>query len=393
MDSQDPSAQPANAPPPGAPAQPPQPPWPANPPPPAPPKKARSGCVFWIVGGLAVLFFGCTVLLLIGFVGLVMSRGGTDIRSAGDGEETQLVEQTIEGHGPNKILLVPVSGLITDLPRSDLFLSQPGMVASIHDMLRAARRDPQVKVLLLDIDSPGGGITASDVIYHDLKEFHEQTGKDIVSVFGDVAASGAYYVASASQRIVAHPTAVTGSIGVIMPLIGMEDLFAKIGIKDRPIKSGPMKDVGSLFRDMTPEERQMLQGIVNDYYNRFVGIVLDGMKARGVKITREELVKYCDGSVFTGERAKQIGFVDEIGYFEDGVRAACDRANIKRDETRVVTYRPKPGLLAMLLARYSPPPAQGLTLRLGGRAADETPRFMYLWSVGGPALQLDVTGQ
>jgi protease-4 len=154
-----------------------------------------------------------------------------------------------------------------------------------------------------------------------------------------------------------------------------------------------MKDVGSIFRDMTPDERQMLQAIVNDYYDRFVGIVLDGMKERGVKITRQELVKYCDGSVFTGERAKQIGFVDEIGYFEDGVRAACDRAKIKRDETRVVTYRRKPGLLAALLARSSAPPAQGLALRLGGRTADETPRFLYLWSVGGPALQLDITGK
>jgi protease-4 len=365
-----------------------------NPPPlPSPPKKSQTGCLFWAVAGLAVVFFGCTVLLLIGFVGLLMSRNGTDVRADGSGDEPQLVEQTIEGHGPNKILLVPISGLIADLPSSDLLWSEPGMVTSIHDMLRVARRDPQVKALLLEIDSPGGGITASDVLYHELKEFHEQTGKEIVSVFGDVAASGAYYIASASQRIVAHPTAVTGSIGVIMPLIGMENLFAKIGVTARPIKSGAMKDVGSVFRDMTPEERQMLQGIVNDYYDRFVGIVLDGMKARGVKITREELVKYCDGSVFTGERAKQIGLVDEIGYFEDGVRAACDGAKIKRDETRVVAYRHKPGLLETLLARSSAPSAQGLTLRLGGRAADETPRFLYLWSVGQPAIQLEITGK
>ena len=392
MDSQYPSAQPGDAPPPAAPAQPPPPPSPPNPPP-VPPKKSRTGCLLWIVGALAVLFFGCTVLLLIGLAGVLTSRSGTDVLANGAGEEAQLVEQTIEGHGPNKILLVPVSGLIADVPRSDFFRSEPGMVASIHDTLRAARRDPQVKALLLDIDSPGGGITASDVIYHELKEFHEQTGKEVVSVFGDVAASGAYYVASASQRIVAHPTSVTGSIGVIMPLIGMEDLFLKIGIKARPIKSGPMKDVGSVFRDLTPDERQMLQAIVNDYYDRFVGIVLDGMTARGVKMTREELVKYCDGSVFTGERAKEIGFVDEVGYFEDAVRAACDQAKIKRDETRVVAYRHKPGLLAMLLARSSAPPAQGLALRLGGRAADETPRFLYLWSVGEPAVQLEITGK
>ena len=184
--------------------------------------------------GSPSLFFGCTVLLLIGFAGLLLCPGRNGVSVEGGGEEAQLVEQTIEGHGPNKILLVPISGLITDAPRSDLFRSEPGMVASIHDMLRAARRDPQVKAVLLDIDSPGGGITASDVLYHELKEFHEQTGKEIVSVFDDVAASGAYYVASASQRIVAHPTAVTGSIGVIMPLFGAEDLFAKIGVTVAP---------------------------------------------------------------------------------------------------------------------------------------------------------------
>ena len=137
----------------------------------------------------------------------------------------------------------------------------------------------------------------------------------------------------------------------------------------------------------------MLQAMVNDYYGRFVNVVLDGMKTRGVKMTREELVKYCDGSVFTGERAKQIGFVDEIGYFEDAVRSACDRAKIKRDETRIVAYRHKPGLLEALLARSSAPSAQGLTLRLGGQAAGETPRFLYLWSVGQPALHLEITGK
>ena len=179
-----------------------------------------------------------------------------------------------------------------------------------------------------------------------------------------MAASGAYYVASASQRIVAHPTAVTGSIGVIMPLFGMEDLFAKIGVKSRPIKSGPMKDVGSLFRDMTPEEQQMLQGIVNDYYDRFVGIVLDGMKARGVKITREELVKYCDGSVFTGERAKEIGFVDEIGYFEDArprrLRPGEDQA--RRDARRRLSAQAGP-------ARD----AAGARLRAAGAGPDAPP--------------------
>ncbi len=179
-----------------------------------------------------MLFFGCTVLLVIGLAGVLTSRGGTEVLAEGGGEEAQLVEQTIEGRRPEQ-----------DSPGADqrpdrgpaalgpLLDRSREWWPTIHDTLRAARRDPQVKALLLDIDSPGGGITASDVIYHELKEFHEQTGKEIVSVFGDVAASGAYYVASASQRIVAHPTTVTGSIGVIMPLVGMEDLLVKIGVK------------------------------------------------------------------------------------------------------------------------------------------------------------------
>ena len=196
------------------------------------------------------------------------------------------------------------------------------------------------------------------MLYHELQEFHQDTNKEIVSLLGDVAASGGYYVAAASQRIVAHPTTVTGSIGVLMPLVGIEGLLDKVGVKVQPIKSGPMKDVGAMSREMTPEERAMLQGIVNEYYERFVTVVHNGMKGRNVAITLEKLKGYCDGRVFTGEQAKQIGFVDEIGYFKDAVRATCDgrgSSRARRASSRITGSR------ACWRRSFHAPPRRGPT--------------------------------
>jgi len=355
-----------------------------------PAKKAETGCAFWIVAALAVLFFVSTVLLLLALVGVAVGKGGLEAR--GGPAEEQLVEQTVQGEGTNKILLIPINGVIADLPDEGLFGGGPGLITTVRDALRAARKDEEVKAVLLEIDSPGGGITASDVVYHELQEFHQDTKKDIVSLLGDVAASGGYYVAAASQRIVAHPTTVTGSIGVLIPLVGIEGLLDKVGVKVRPIKSGPMKDVGAMSREMTPEERAMLQTIVNEYYERFVTVVHNGMKGRNVAITLEKLKGYCDGRVFTGEQAKQIGFVDEIGYFKDAVRAACDRAGIKPGEARVITYHRKPGLLETILSRSSAPRTDALTIRLEGLTGRDTPRMMYLWTVGQPALNTAAPG-
>jgi len=261
------------------------------------------------------------------------------------------------------------------------------MVSTIREMLRAARKDTHIKALILDIDSPGGGITASDVLRHELADFQEQTGVPIICLLGDVAASGGYYVASASQYIVAHPTTVTGSIGVIMPLLGIQDLLSKIGVESRPIKSAKLKDMASSFRAMSEQERKMLQDMVDEYHRKFVSVVADGFRLRQVQISRKELDKYCDGRVFSGKQALKLGFVDEVGYMEDALAAAYRKGNIQPSASRVITYYQQPGLLGLILARMSAPQPETLTVRLEGLTTADTPRFLYLWTIGQPRLQ------
>lgn len=368
---------------------PPQSPPPPLPPPPAPPQaiplprarhvqpeKKRRGCGWWILGVVAVIVFGLMLLFLFVVLGVFSSVEGSAAPGTRVGK--MLVEETIEGSGNQKLLVLPVSGIIGALPSA--FGEAEDTAAMVEDMLKIAEADSSIRGILLYVDSPGGGITASDVIRHDLIEFRKRTGKPIVALFGDVAASGGYYVATSADYIVAHPTTVTGSIGVIMPLYGIEGLLGKIGVESRTIKSGAMKDMGAMSVPLSPEARQLLQNMVNEYHSRFVDMVFDGMSHRGIKITREELLSHTDGRVFTGEQALKIGFVDKIGYFEDAVSAARAKAGLPAD-CRVVIYKKRPGLMSLLLSKSDAATSGTVTLKIDGMPRMES-RFMYLWMPG-----------
>jgi protease-4 len=328
----------------------------------------------------AVLFFCTTVLLLIAFGALFSGDDG--LRSVSSGERRRnLTETTLQGHGPNKVLYLPLQGVIGDV--GGLFGEPADNVELLQEALKQARDDAQVKAVLLYVDSPGGGLTASDVLYHDFLAFHKETQRPVVALFGDVAASGGYYVASAAQQIVAHPTTLTGSIGVIMPLIGIEKLLDKIGVESRTIKAGELKDMGAMSRPMNERERAMLQGIADEYHQQFIRVVLAGMKERGVALPAETARQYCDGRVFTADQALKTGFVDHLGYFEDALRITCQRAKLSPADSRVVTYHRKPRLLDILMANTQAPKRQAtVTLRVQGVPALEQGRFFYMWMPG-----------
>jgi len=350
--------------------------------PPPPRKKKGLGCGAWALIAAAVVFCGLAAIFVLGLLGALVGQDGISITEPTSAAR-RFTERTIEGKGRNKILLIPISGVITDLPRKTFGRTELGMASAIGDMLTIAREDPDIRAVILAIDSPGGGITASDVLYHKLTKFRQESGLPVIAMLGDVAASGGYYVAAASDRIVAYPTTVTGSIGVMMPLINFQGLMLKLGIESRPVKSGEKKDMGSAYRDLSDSERAMLQTIVDEYHQRFVSVVYTGFQLRKVNIPREELEKRCDGSVFTGKQAKEYGFVDEIGYFEDALDAARQKAGVSAADSRVVTYQRKPGLLDLILARASAPRADALALRIEGITNSDTPRFLYMWRVGG----------
>lgn len=231
----------------------------------------------------------------------------------------ELVEQRIESHGTDKILVISVEGEISDSPKSGggLFSmgSHDSMVAVIKEELKKAKNDSQIKGVILKIDSPGGGVTASDIIYHELMEFKEQKKIPVVALFMDVAASGGYYVAMASDGIVSHPTAITGSIGVIISGINVKDGLEKIGIKDQSITSGANKSILSPLREFTPEQRKIIQSVVDQMYERFFKIV----KKNRSKVADARLRLIADGRIFTAEQALQEGLVDRVGYLQDAV--------------------------------------------------------------------------
>lgn len=213
--------------------------------------------------------------------------------------------------GHNKIALIRVEGVIIDSRK-------------VVKALRQYRDDPEIKGILLRVDSPGGGVAPSQEIYDELISIHREGEKKVVTSMGTVAASGGYYIASATDLIIANPGTLTGSIGVIMELTNIQGLLEKIGVEGVTIKSGENKDVGSPFRKMKEEERALLQSVLDDVHSQFIEAVAEG---RSLEI--ETVRKLADGRVFTGRQAKSVGLVDELGSLETAIQKSAALAGIE----------------------------------------------------------------
>lgn len=228
------------------------------------------------------------------------------------------------GAGAAKVGVIRIEGVIAG-EQSGGWISTPGNVGSLMDDLRTAQQDNEVKAVVIRINSPGGSSAATQEIVEEIERL-KMSGKKVVVSMGDVAASAGYWIAAQADTVVAVPSTLTGSIGVIMQWQNYEKLFEKLGIESEVIKSGEHKDVGSPTRPLTPTEREILQSIVDDTYQQFLD---DVAQKRAGKITREKLEEIADGRVFTGRQAKEIGLVDEMGNFYDAVRLAGQLAGIE----------------------------------------------------------------
>jgi protease-4 len=221
-----------------------------------------------------------------------------------------------------KVAVIPVSGLIAD---SD----------AVIESLKQFGKDNSVKAVVLRINSPGGGVAPSQEIYEEVRKLDER--KPVLTSMGALAASGGYYVACATRKVYANPGTMTGSIGVIMPFLNVKDLAEKLGVKGMTVKSGQFKDIGSPLRDMTAPERALLQAVVDNVLMQFVNAV-----AEGRRLPADQVLRIADGRIFTGEQAKALGLVDELGNLEDAVAEAAKMGKIS-GEPKVVTP-PKKGL-------------------------------------------------
>ncbi len=285
------------------------------------------------------------------------------------------------GISPTKIALLDVQGVLMNGPRRRFVGEGEHPVALFTEKLNKAAKDKDVAAVIVRINTPGGTVTASDLMHREIRHFKERTKgeKPIVAVMMDMATSGGFYIACACDEIVAHPTTVTGSIGVIMQMVDFSGTMRKIGISADAIKSGEMKDAGSPLRKMTPEERAVFQKLVDNFLNRFVEVVVEGRKELDETFVRQ----VADGRVYTAQEALDMGFVDSIGDLRSTL--ASLKKQLDTERVRVVTYhRPlawKPNIYA-----ENPQPASPqvnmVNIDIPEAWLPAQPQFLYLWSPG-----------
>lgn len=288
----------------------------------------------------------------------------------------ELQERTVEGEGSEKILLLDVSGVISEEKRRRLgFREEVSMVDELKEALQKAEKDKNVRGLILRINSHGGTVTASDIIHHELLRHKKRSGQRITACLMDVGTSGAYYLATAADEIVAHPTTITGSIGVVAMKFNVQGLMSKIGVEQETIKSGAMKDILSPFRPSSPEEQKLLQNMIDTFHKRFVDVIVDGRKP----LSREAVEKLADGRIYTADQALESRLIDRIGYLDETIAGMKKELNLAR--ARVIVYHRADSYKSTIYSGLQAPPAQLNLIAINGQEVWTPPgvRFMYLW--------------
>jgi protease-4 len=290
----------------------------------------------------------------------------------------ELSERTIEGEGRAKLLLMDITGFISEKGRSGGLQERPSMVAEVREALHKAEKDADVKGLILRINSPGGTVTASDIILHELLTFKAHRKIPIYACITGIGTSGGYYVATAADEISAHPTAITGSIGVLFMRFNVEGLMEKIGVSEKTVRSGDKKDFLSPFRPATAEEEKIMQEIINSLHQRFVETVL----ARpGAPLAKAEIERLADGRIFTAEQASAARLIDRVGYLDDTVTAMKNKLNLN-DARIVAYYRPGSYRGTIYSGSFPGTPAMFNMININADGVDllTGTELMYLWA-------------
>ena len=209
--------------------------------------------------------------------------------------------------------------------------------------LTAFRKNRRIKAVILRVESPGGAVGASQEIFQEVRRTDKK--KPVIASLGSVAASGGFYAAMGARKIIASPGSITGSIGVIVKFANLQDIFKKIGYHPQVIKSGKLKDMGSMSRPMTKEERRLLQGIIDNVHQQFIADV-----AKSRKMPEKTIRALADGRIFSGQQARDLGLIDRLGNFTDAVNLAAKLAGVKSEYPKLVRPRKKSFSLLHLLA-------------------------------------------
>ncbi|MEE9221404.1 MAG: signal peptide peptidase SppA [candidate division NC10 bacterium] len=286
-----------------------------------------------ITGGIGLFFF----VLIFGAAALLSNR---------------------EHFGGPKMALVKVDGIISDSEE-------------VIEQIRHHLENPTVQAFVIRINSPGGGVAASQEIHEEIRKIRQDHGKPVVASMATVGASGGYYIATAADKIVANPGSITGSIGVIIQIPNFSGLLQKVGIRSVVIKSGPYKDLASATRELTPEERELLQRLIDDIHDQFIQAVVEG---RG--LSREKVEMVADGRILSGRQALELGLVDQLGNLQDAIATAAKMGDIPGEPQIVQVEERKFSLLRLLLGSRATAWPQKL---LGTEESQLSVGYLWQW--------------
>ena len=321
------------------------------------------------------------LLLLTAALSLVALSGCVSTKNLLGPSSSPLREYTLQGEGKQKVLLIPLKGVISEERMDGVFRSEPSMLEEVAALLRKAREDRQVMAVVFRIDSPGGTVTASEILYEEIASFKEQTGTIVVASMDSVAASGGYYVALPADHIVAHPTTVTGSIGVVFIQPKFGGLMDKVGLSVEVNKSGELKDMGSPFRQSTDEERRIMQDMTDRLARRF----LDRVKERR-NLSDEALENVSSARVYLADDALALGLVDSVGSLNEAIDRAKSLAGLP-PSAKVVVYRrsgnPDDTIYNMATVYRGAGGKVPLQIDIAGPFSALKTGFYYLWVPGG----------
>lgn len=346
---------------------------------PYPPPREGKPVSFFIaifLGLLLLVSAGLNVILLL--FSILGSAAGTF--TSGFEQDSANYRLVAVGGDPNarfRVLRVPIVGAISEAS-NPLLGASGGIVSRLRAALRSAEQDASVRGVVLDINSPGGGVTDSDLMYQMVRDFRrENPDKRVVALFGDLAASGGYYLAVACDYIIARRTSITGSIGVIMSAYNFTEAAKDIGVSEVVIKSTntPYKDMLSPFREITEEERQLLTGIVEELYQQFVTVVDEGRPA----LDRNEVIALANGGIYSAGQARNSGLIDEVGGQDEAIRWLED--NLEVESVQVIEQRRLPTLGELLFGVVSGARHRPSLDEAAGRLLESAtgPRFLYYW--------------
>ena len=274
-----------------------------------------------------------------------------------------------------RLAVIDVDGVLLNQNREGIYDSGENPVAAFREKLEAATGDSRVAAIVLRIHSPGGGVTACDILAEELDRFKAATRRPVVACLMDVATSGAYYLALGADRIVAHPTSLTGGIGVVFNHVNLQDAMAQLNVSDDPIKAGTLIDMGSVTKPLEPQTRELLQEMADGFRQRF----LDRVTRRRPELTDADRRTLADGRVVAASRALKLHLVDRLGYIEDALGEAEHLAGVADAEVVLYSRGGSPARSLYAVAPSPPRLSEAIPFSYPGLDRTKLPTFLYLW--------------